>query len=192
MLFNINHILINWTDWAGSGINRATWNVVKLTRSAVTFVFPLWLFLPVDQKTTQVMHTTYPIHEQFAHFSPHWELHFCRKIYIMTPKYIAKKFATAAPGHMPSMNLAYYCLTLVSVSSIVATWTTLVHVCVLYQCGWYASLLAKPPAAALHKNTHNLQSPTLPSDKGLTHQLQIDKYLFQVLPLTPDRAQQFL
>lgn len=144
MLFNMNHILINWTDWAGSGINRATLNVIKLTRSAVTFVFPLWLFLPVDQKTTQVMHTTYPIHEQFGHFSPHWELCSCRKIYIMTPKYIAKKFATAAPEHMlhVSMNLTYSCLTLVSVSSIVATWTTLVHVHVLCQCGWYASLLA--------------------------------------------------
>ena len=43
---------------------------------------------------------------------------------------------TAAPGHVPSTNLTYYCLTLV------ATCTALARGCVLCQCEWYASPLA--------------------------------------------------
>lgn len=73
-----------------------------------SFVTSFW-----SKKTTQTVQTTHPTHKKFRHFSPHWEFGSCRK------SRRQKGMTTAAPGHRPSKSPTYYCLTLVSVRSIV-------------------------------------------------------------------------
>lgn len=111
--------------------------------------------------------------------------------YVMTPNW---GITTASPGNTQCTNLNYYCLTLVSVSSIV-TRNMLLHVLPLSVFVSSVSvdgmLVHKRSLLHLNINTHTNNNPHFALLKGWCG-INLTLINIWMFPLTADRAQQFL